>query len=80
MKTIKDTASSAAAPLSSEVAAAATITAVPVIELAVPTVREHPPLPGGGSWTFNEETWQWDSNDPVAPADAPAAVPTTAEE
>jgi len=35
--------------------------------------RAIPPMPGGGSWTFNEEQWMWISNDPV-PAQAPAAA------
>lgn len=42
-------------------------------------VREHPPLPGGGSWKFNETDWKWESNDPVEPA-AAAATTSTAEE
>ncbi|WP_027864262.1 hypothetical protein [Massilia alkalitolerans] len=32
--------------------------------------REIPPMPGGGSWTFDEAQWAWISNDPVA-AEAP---------
>lgn len=32
--------------------------------------RDIPPIPGGGSWTFNEARWAWISNDP-APAKAP---------
>ena len=32
--------------------------------------RVIPPIPGGGSWTFNELQWAWISNDP-APAEAP---------
>lgn len=28
-------------------------------------VREIPPVPGGGSYTFDEESWAWVSNDPV---------------
>ncbi len=35
--------------------------------------RAIPPLPGGGSWTFDEVQWAWISNDP-APAEAPAAA------
>jgi hypothetical protein len=35
--------------------------------------REIPPLPGGGSWHFDEEAWKWISNDP-APAAEQAAV------
>jgi hypothetical protein len=37
------------------------------------TARVVPPIPGGGSWTFNEEQWAWISNDP-APAEVPVAV------
>lgn len=29
--------------------------------------RPIPPLPGGGSWRFDEAAWEWVSNDP-APA------------
>jgi hypothetical protein len=29
--------------------------------------REIPPMPGGGSWTFDYEMWEWVSNAP-APA------------
>lgn len=40
--------------------------------------REIPPIPGGGSWTFNEAQWAWISNDPAA-AEAPAeAAPAAA--
>lgn len=35
--------------------------------------RVIPPIPGGGSWTFNEEQWVWVANDPV-PAQAPDDV------
>ena len=35
--------------------------------------RAIPPIPGGGSWTFDEEQWAWISNDP-APAEVPAAA------
>lgn len=35
--------------------------------------RPIPPIPGGGSWTFEEEQWAWISNDP-APAEAPATA------
>lgn len=34
------------------------------------TARVVPPIPGGGSWTFNEVQWAWISNDPAA-AQAP---------
>ena len=38
--------------------------------------REIPPPPGGGSWTFDRDTWEWISNDPApVPADeTPAAA------
>lgn len=49
--------------------------------------RDIPPLPGGGSWTFDESKWAWVSNDPVpaeeaapAAADEAAATTTTDEE
>lgn len=32
--------------------------------------RDIPPMPGGGSWTFDDATWSWISNDPVPVADA----------
>lgn len=32
--------------------------------------RAIPPMPGGGSWTFDEDQWAWIPNDP-APAQAP---------
>jgi hypothetical protein len=35
--------------------------------------REIPTPPGGGSWTFDEQLWDWVSNDP-APADQTAAA------
>lgn len=36
-------------------------------------VREIPVPPGGGSWTFDHDSWTWVSNDPVpATADAVA--------
>ncbi len=35
--------------------------------------RVIPPIPGGGSWTFNEEQCAWISNDP-APAETPVVV------
>jgi hypothetical protein len=41
--------------------------------------HEIPPLPGGGSWRFNETTWAWDSNNPV-PVDQPAAPAAAAEQ
>jgi hypothetical protein len=38
--------------------------------------RAIPPLPGGGSWRFDEPSWAWISNDPSpqAPAEQPAAA------
>jgi hypothetical protein len=38
--------------------------------------RPIPPLPGGGSWRFDEEAWEWVSRD-TAPAE-PAAQPDAA--
>jgi hypothetical protein len=37
--------------------------------------REIPPLPGGGSWTFDEAAWKWVSNDPVPAEQAADAIP-----
>lgn len=37
--------------------------------------RDVPPLPGGGSWTFDDIQWKWISNDPVPVEDVPAAEP-----
>lgn len=34
--------------------------------------REIPVPPGGGSWTFDESSWKWVSNDPVPAQDAAA--------
>jgi len=45
-------------------------------ELTKQETRPIPPLPGGGSWHFDETAWEWISNDP-APA-APATDPTAA--
>lgn len=43
--------------------------------------REIPPIPGGGSWTFDYQAWVWVSNHPVPQPDAaPAAVPQAATE
>jgi hypothetical protein len=45
--------------------------------------RPIPPLPGGGSWTFDETAWAWISNGPTAqvPVEQPAAdAQTTTEE
>jgi hypothetical protein len=49
------------------------------------TGREIPPLPGGGSWRFDESAWNWVSNDPATateatPAATADAVTTTIEE
>jgi hypothetical protein len=53
--------------------------------------RAIPPLPGGGSWRFDYDQWDWVSNDPApieqsaaaapaaAPIAAPADQPTTEE-
>lgn len=38
-----------------------------------PAPRAIPPMPGGGSWTFNEEQWAWIAND-QAPAQEPVAA------
>lgn len=43
----------------------AAITGVPAREIPVP--------PGGGSWKFDESSWQWVSNDPT-----PTPTPETA--
>lgn len=32
---------------------------------APPDAREIPQPPGGGSWTFDQDRWEWISNDPV---------------
>lgn len=33
--------------------------------VASTSAREIPTPPGGGSWTFDEESWEWISNDPA---------------
>lgn len=38
--------------------------------------RPIPPLPGGGSWHFDEKSWEWVSNT-QAPAAQPDTVPET---
>jgi hypothetical protein len=40
-----------------------------------PNTEQIPPLPGGGSWTYDEINRRWDSNDPApqAPTEQPAA-------
>jgi hypothetical protein len=45
-------------------------------------IRPIPPLPGGGSWRFDETIWDWVSNDPApqAPAEQSAAEPQTTTE
>jgi hypothetical protein len=45
-------------------------------QTAPPDTREIPPPPGGGSWTFDRDNWEWVSNDPVpAPTEeTPAAA------
>ena len=40
--------------------------------------RPIPPLPGGGSWTFDEAAWAWVSNDPTPPE--PTEQPSAAFE
>jgi hypothetical protein len=44
--------------------------------------RPIPPLPGGGSWIFDDVAWRWVSNDPApqAPAEQPAAADQTTSE
>lgn len=42
--------------------------------------REMPPIPGGGSWRFNEADWKWESNNPIDPAAQPAEVKPAAQE
>jgi len=37
--------------------------------------RAIPPMPGGGSWTFDDQQWAWIPNDP-----APTQAPVTAAE
>lgn len=46
---------------------------------AASIAREIPPMPGGGSWRFDEAAWEWVSTYPV-PTDAPAAVPAAGNE
>jgi len=41
--------------------------------------RAIPPLPGGGSWRFDEAAWEWISND-VAPAEQAAETPSEPQE
>jgi hypothetical protein len=36
--------------------------------------RPIPPIPGGGSWTFDYNAWEWVSNDPAPQPDAAPAV------
>lgn len=74
MKTIKDTSSLAIPETAAELAPAA------VLEAAPAETREVPPLPGGGSWTFNEATWAWESNPPAIVADAAADTQSTTKE
>lgn len=43
--------------------------------------RAIPPVPGGGSWTFDYDLWQWASNHPAPAADsAPVHTEPKAEE
>ena len=40
-------------------------------------MRDIPPPPGGGSWSFDDAKWEWVSNDPALPSqEQPEAVPT----
>jgi len=43
---------------------------------AAPHEREIPPPPGGGSWTFDRDSWEWVSNDlvPIPADETPAAA------
>lgn len=47
-----------------------------------PAPRAIPPIPGGGSWRFDETAWAWQPNAPTDPqiAAAPAAAQPTAEQ
>jgi hypothetical protein len=40
--------------------------------------KEIPPLPGGGSWTFDEASWAWISNDPAPVPEVQTAPDQTA--
>lgn len=44
--------------------------------------RDIPPPPGGGSWAFDESTWEWVSTDPVPVTvlDPPADLAATNNE
>ncbi|SFD83372.1 hypothetical protein [Massilia yuzhufengensis] len=42
-----------------------------------PAARDIPPMPGGGTFRFDEATWEWVSTYPV-PTEAPAAAPVAA--
>jgi hypothetical protein len=46
-------------------AAAAGTQEGPATEAARTEAREIPNPPGGGSWTWDEPSWSWISNDPV---------------
>lgn len=48
-------------------------------DITKPESRPIPPLPGGGSWRFDEATGEWISND-VAPAEQVAETPSEAQE
>jgi hypothetical protein len=41
--------------------------------------REIPPLPGGGSWTFDEFAWAWVSNDRAQVVEDAQAVDADAQ-
>ncbi|MDN4057124.1 hypothetical protein QPK31_02690 [Massilia sp. YIM B02769] len=48
-------------------------------DITKPESRPIPPLPGGGSWRFDDATWDWISND-VAPAEQAAETPSEPQE
>lgn len=41
--------------------------------------RVIPPVPGGGSWRFDEVSWTWQPNNPAPAATKLAAAPAAAE-
>jgi len=48
-------------------------------DITKPESRPIPPLPGGGSWSFDEAAWEWISND-AAPAEQVAVTPSELQE
>jgi hypothetical protein len=44
------------------------------------STRPIPPLPGGGSWTFDDIAWKWVSNDPAPVEEQPAEQPAVTEQ